>query len=59
MLRLITRKEEKLQATITEKQKNCSLDIRTLFVSIRLWQSTSCSRIVLLGTRIMLEVMEE
>ena len=56
VLHLITRNEEKLQATMTDEQKelfsrynrkNCSLDIRTPFVSIRPWQSAYCSRIAL------------
>lgn len=44
VLHLITRNEEKLQATMTDEQK---LDIRTPFVSIRPWQSACCSKIAL------------
>ena len=46
-LRLITRNEEKLQATMTDEQKELFLGIRMLFVSIRPWQSACCSRIAL------------
>lgn len=47
VLHLITRNEEKLQATMTMNRKNCSLDTRTPFVSIRPWQSACCSRAAL------------
>ena len=47
VLRLITRNEEKLQATMTDEQKELFLGTRTPFVSIRPWQSACCSKIAL------------
>lgn len=47
VLRLITRNEEKLLATMTDEQKNYSLDTQMLFVSTRPWQSACCSKTAL------------
>ena len=60
MLRLITRKEEKLQATITEKQKEL---FSRYTDAVREYQTMAeCllfQNSFKLGARMMLEVMEE
>lgn len=42
VLQLITRNERKLLATMRMSRRNCSPDIRTLFMSIRSWQNAGC-----------------